>query len=156
MKFTIPHIDNEINIDIINNELEKNISASKQHAKEYHYKQHHVKNISLQIGERVTVNQRKLNKLAPIIEPTPYIVIFTKEILIKAKAENSDRVVARNIWHFRRSSKDVVFPNSTSDESENDFEYSRHSNTDNYNHSNRYYPLHDRQTPCRYGTVFEH
>ena len=97
MKFTIPHIDNEINIDIINNELEKNISTSKQHAKEYHDKQHHVKNISLQIGDRVMVNQRKSNKLTPIFEPTPYIVIFTKEILIKAKAENSDRVVARNM-----------------------------------------------------------
>ena len=30
VKFTIAHIDNKINIGNINNELEKNISASKQ------------------------------------------------------------------------------------------------------------------------------
>ena len=38
VKFTILQIDNKINMDNINNELEKNISASKQDAKEYHYK----------------------------------------------------------------------------------------------------------------------
>ena len=55
VKFTIPHIDRKINIDNVNNELEKNISASKQHVKEYHDKRHHAKNISLQIGDRVMV-----------------------------------------------------------------------------------------------------
>ena len=39
VKFTIPRIDNKTNIGNINNELEKkNISASKQQAKEYHDK----------------------------------------------------------------------------------------------------------------------
>ena len=44
VKFTIPH---KINIDNINNELEKNIFASKHHVKEYHDKRHHEKYISL-------------------------------------------------------------------------------------------------------------
>ena len=133
VKFTIPHIDRKINIDNVNNELEKNISASKQHVKEYHDKRHHAKNISLQIGDRVTVKQRKLNKLAPIFETTHYIVIETKETLIKAKEENSDRVVTRNISYFCRILKDSVFPNNTSDESDNDFKYSRYDNNANHN-----------------------
>ena len=74
VKFTILQIDNKINIDNINNELEKNICASKQHAKEYHDKQPRAKNICLQIGDRVMVKQRKLNNLTPIFDPTPYIV----------------------------------------------------------------------------------
>ena len=156
VKFTILQIDNKINIDNINNELEKNICASKQHAKEYHDKQHHAKNICLQIGDRVVVKQRKLNKLTPIFEPTPYIVIETNETLIKAKEGNSDRVVTRNISHFRRILKDAVFPNNTFDESDDDFEYSRHDNNANHNQNTRRYPLRNRQPPCQYGTAFEH
>ena len=38
VKFTILQIDNKINIDNINNELEKNICAAKQRAEEYHDK----------------------------------------------------------------------------------------------------------------------
>ena len=71
VKFTILQIDNKINIDNINNELEKNICASKQHAEEYHDKWHHTKNICLQAGDRVIVKEWKLNKLTPIFEPTP-------------------------------------------------------------------------------------
>ena len=67
VKFTIPRIDNKINIVKINNELEKSIS------------------VSLQIGDRVTVKQTKLNKLTPILEPAPYRVIDIKGTLIKAK-----------------------------------------------------------------------
>ena len=67
VKFTSPHIDNKINIVKINNELEKSIS------------------VSLQIGDRVTVKQTKLNKLTPILEPAPYRVIDIKGTLIKAK-----------------------------------------------------------------------
>ena len=103
VKFTILHIDNKINIDKVNNELEKNISTSKQHAKESHNKQHHARNISLQIGDRIMFKQRKLNKLTFMFEPTPYIVIETKGILIKAKEENSNCIVTRNIRsHFCR------------------------------------------------------
>ena len=156
VKFTIPHIDRKINIDNVNNELEKNISASKQHVKEYHDKRHHAKNISLQIGDRVTVKQRKLNKLTPIFQITHYIVIETKETLIKAKEENSDRVVTRNISYFCRILKDSVFPKNTSYESDNDFKYSRYDNNANQNQNNRCYPLLNRQPPCRYGTAFAH
>ena len=156
VKFTFPHI-NKINIDYVNNELENNISASKQHAKEYHDKRYHAKNISLLIGDRVMVKQRKLNKLTPIFEqPPPYIVIETKGTLIKAKEENSNRVVTKNISHFCKIPKDAVFPNNTSDESDNDLEYSRHDNNANHNQNNRRYPLRNRQSPCRYGTAFEH
>ena len=154
-KFAIPQIDNKINIDNINNELEKNISSSKQHAKEYHDKRYHAKNISFQIGDRVVVEQRKLNKLTPIFETTPYLVIETKGTLIKAKEEKSDSVVTRN-YHFFRIPKDAGFPNNTSDESGDEFEYSRHDNNANHSKNNRCYPLTNRQPPCRYGTAFEH
>ena len=155
-KFTVLQIDNKINIDNINNELEKNICASKQHAKEYYDKRHHAKNIYLKIGDRVIVKQRKLNKLTPTFEPTSYIVIETNGTFIKAKEENSDRVVTTNISHFLRIPKDAVFPNNTSDESDDDFEYSRHDNNANHNQNTRRYPLRNRQPPCRYGTAFEH
>ena len=102
------------------------------------------------------VEQRKLIKLTPIFNPTPCIVTDTKGILIKAKAENSHQVVTRNISHFRRIPKDAVFPNNTSDESDNNFEYSRHVNNDNHIHNNSHYPLRNRQPLCRYGPAFEH
>ena len=111
MKFRIPHINNKINIDYINSELEKNISTSKQRAKEYHDKQHHVKNISLQIGDRVMVKLIKLNKLTPIFEPLPVIVMSTKGTLIKAKAEINDRLVTTKISNVRIIPIDAAFPN---------------------------------------------
>ena len=101
------------------------------------------------------IKQRKLNKRTPTLEPTPYIVIFKKGALVKAKAENSDHVVTRNISHFCRILKDAVFPNSTFHESDNDFEYSRHDSNDNYNHNNRHYPLRNSQRSCQYGSVFD-
>ena len=67
-------------------------------------------------------------------------MIQTKETLIKAKEENSDRVVTRNISYFCRILKDSVFPNNTSDESDNDFKYSRYDNNANHNQNNRCYP----------------
>ena len=100
--------------------------------------------------------QRKLNKLTPIFELTPYIVIDTKGILIKVKAENNDQVVTQNISHFRRIPKDAVFPSSTSDESDDSFEYGRHSNIDNHNQNNSRYPLRNKAPPYRHGTAFEH
>ena len=54
-KITFPHNASKINIDSINNELE-------HHTKEYHDKRHYTKDISLQVGDRVMVKQRKLNK----------------------------------------------------------------------------------------------
>ena len=53
VKFTILNIDNKIKIDNITKEFEENIFASKHHAKEYHDKRHHPKNISLQVSDRV-------------------------------------------------------------------------------------------------------
>ena len=79
-------------------------------------------------------------------------MIYTKEALIKAKDENSDHVVTRNTSHFFRIPKDTFFPNSTSDESDGDFEYSGHGNNDNDNHSIRHYIL---QPLCWYGSAFE-
>ena len=74
----------------------------------------------------------------------------------QGKEENNDRVVTRNILHFCRILKDAVFPNNTSDESDNNFEYSRHDSNANHNQNTRRYPLRNRQPPCRYGTAFEH
>ena len=54
-KITFSHNASKINIDNINSELE-------HHTKEYHDKRHYTKDISLQVGDRVMVKQRKLNK----------------------------------------------------------------------------------------------
>ena len=95
------------------------------------------------IGLRI--KQRKLNKLTSIIDPKLYIVIYTKGILVKAKGENGDRVVTRNIPHFCTIPKDAVFPSSTSDETDNDIEYTRHESNDNHNLNDRCYSSRNRQ-----------
>lgn len=53
-------------------------------------------------------------------------MIETKGTLTKSTAENSSHVVTRSISHFCRIQKDSVFANNTSDESDNELEYSRH------------------------------
>ena len=35
----------------------------------------------ISIGDRVTIKQRRLNKLTPLFKPTPSIVIYTKGAL---------------------------------------------------------------------------
>ena len=92
--------------------------------------------------------QRKLNKLTLIFDPTPCIIIETKGALIKAQTQNSDYVVTRKISHLRIISKDTVFPKSTSDESDNDFKYSRYDSNDNHNHNTRHYLLRNIQPSC--------
>ena len=84
VKFTIPNIDEKLNIDNINKDFKKNISASKLHAVKYHDKRFYAKNISPHVGDEVMIKQRKFNKLTPIFEPTPCIAIY-KKTLIKAK-----------------------------------------------------------------------
>ena len=71
----------KINKDNINEELAKNIFAPKLHANEFLDKRHYAKNISLQVGDRVMIKQRKLKKLTPVFERTSYKVINTKGIL---------------------------------------------------------------------------
>ena len=58
------------------------------------------------------IKQRKSNKLTPIFEPAPYIVIYSKGTLIKAKAKNSNLVVTRSISHFCGILKDADFPDT--------------------------------------------
>ena len=94
------------------------------------------------------VKQRKLNKLTLIFDPTPCIIIQTKGALIKAQTQNSNCVVTRNISYLRIISKDTVFPNSTSEELDDEFEYSRHDSNDNHNHNTRRYLLGKIHPPC--------
>ena len=111
VKLTLPHVDNKINIDNISNELQKIIFAFK-----YPDKRYHAKNISLHIGDRLTVKRKELNKLTTIFEPTPYTAIETRGTLIKATEENNNRAVTKNISLCLRTPKDAIFPNITSDE----------------------------------------
>ena len=98
VKFTIPHIDNKINVDNVNNELEKIFPLSNNMQK-------NIMTSTLQIGNRGMVKGRKWNKLTPIFEPTPHIVIETKGTLIKAKEKNRNHIVTRNISVFYNSKK---------------------------------------------------
>ena len=58
-------------------------------------------------------------------------------------AENSNHIVTRNVSHFRIILNDAVFPSSTTDESDNDFQYNIYGS----NHNNRPYPLHNPKLP---------
>lgn len=51
-----------------------------------------------------------MNKLTNIFEPTPYIKLYTKETLIKAKTETSDCIVTRNIPLSQNSKRQIVHP----------------------------------------------
>ena len=61
-----------------------------------------------------------------MLQPKPYTGIYIKGTLVKAKAKNTDHVVTRNISCFHRIPKDAVFPSSRSEESDDEFEYTRH------------------------------
>ena len=79
VKFTLPHIDNKINIDTINNK--KKIFPLRNNAQNNIMTSDIMQRISLQIGDRVMVKQRKLNKLTPIFQSTSYTVINAKGTL---------------------------------------------------------------------------
>ena len=65
VKFTVPHTDNKINIDNISNELEKIISASKHHAKEYHVTHYVITNVlPLQVNLNTIQNFRLFSMFA--------------------------------------------------------------------------------------------
>ena len=75
--------------------------------------------------------KKRLSKLTSIFGPTSGFMIEKKWTLIKAKAENRGLLVIRNILDFRKIPKVPVSPNSTSDESDDGFEHSRHGTIDN-------------------------
>ena len=102
------------------------------------------------------IKPKKLNKLTPTFESTPRIAIYIKGTLVKVKAESSALVVTIKTIHFCRILENADFPSSTSNESDDDFEYNRDDNNDNHNYNNKRYSLLNRQPPCQYGTALEH
>ena len=79
-------------------------------------------------------------------------MIYAKGTLYKLKQKTAIALL-QETSHFRRIQKDAVFPNSTSDESDDDFGCSRYKNNDNHNHNSRLYSI--QTIPCRYGTAIE-
>ena len=83
------------------------------------------------LGAESWLSKKKLSKLTSIFGPKPGFMIEKKWTLIKAKAENRGHLVIRNILDFRKIPKGAASPNSTSDESDDGFEHSRHGTIDN-------------------------
>ena len=150
----IPHIHNKINVDNINTELKNTISAAKLHAEEYDIMTSNImQKISLQKLRREWWLCKKINTNNRVYTVH---VIYTKWTLIKAKAENSNHRVTRNMSYFHRILNDGIFSSNTTYESNNDFEYTRYDNIDNQNHNNRCSPLQNLKLPSWNGTAFEH
>ena len=92
----------------------QNDKISKQKMKDYADTKRHAKPSDLIPGDHVLVKQPKANKLKPLFNPKPYIIVQKKGSMITAKSK-SHRIV-RNSSHFRRIPKHVPIPEEEEEE----------------------------------------
>ena len=93
----LPHSDPSASL---HSRMVQNDKISKQKMKDYADTKRPAKPSDLIPGDHVLVKQPKTNKLKPIFNSKPYIVVQKKGSMITAKSK-SDRIV-RNSSHFRR------------------------------------------------------
>ena len=86
----------------------QNDKISKQKMKDYADTKHHAKPSDLIPGDHVLVKQPKTNKLKPLFNPEPYIIVQKKGSMITAKSKLHHTV--HNSLHFRRILKHVPIP----------------------------------------------
>ena len=101
----LPHSDPSASL---HSRMVQNDKISKQKMKDYADTKRPAKPSDLIPGDHVLVKQPKTNKLKPIFNSKPYIVVQKKGSMITAKSK-SHRIV-RNSSHFRRIPKHVPIP----------------------------------------------
>ena len=99
VRYTIPDYTQHLD-DFIDLKLKHNDERSKSKA-QIRYDQH-AKDPMLEIGNRVLVKQRKVNKLTPPFNPSPYRITEIKGTMISAQNPNTDHRITRNATHFKK------------------------------------------------------
>ena len=92
----------------------QNDKISKQKMKDYADTKRHAKPSDLIPGDHVLVKQPKTNKLKPLFNPEPYIIVQKKDNMITAKSKSHH--IVRNSSHFRRIPKHVPIPEEEEEE----------------------------------------
>ena len=77
----------------------QNDKISKQKMKDYADTKRHAKPSDLNPGDHVLVKQPKTNKLKPLFNPKPYIIVQKKGSMIAAK--NKSHYIVCSSSHFR-------------------------------------------------------
>jgi len=81
----------------INNDV-----GAKEKSKQYGDRRRKAKHHQFKVGEEVVVRQNKTQKFMTTFSPEPYVVTAVKGNMVSAKAKNSEQLLTRNRWHFRR------------------------------------------------------
>ena len=120
IRYTIPTLD-----DKIDNELHKNLDMNDESgkSKQRYYSNRHCKNRTFDIGDKVLVLQKKVNKLSPKFNQYPYVITGIKGTMIIARNPINNHQITRNISHFIKIPIDAKPPQpvkETFDEEEDD------------------------------------
>ena len=107
----LPHSDHSASL---HSRMVQNDKISKQKMKDYADTKSSANPLDLIPGDHVLVNQPKTNKLKPLFNPKPYIIVQKKGSMITAKSK-PHRIV-RNSSHFRRIPKPVPIPEEGEEE----------------------------------------
>ena len=108
----LPHFDPSASL---HSRMVQHDKISKQKMKDYADTKRHTKPSDLIPGDHVLVKQPKTNKLKPLFNPKPYIILQKKDSMITAKSNSHHRIV-RNSSHFRRIPKHVPIPEEEEEE----------------------------------------
>ena len=107
----LPHSDPSASL---HSRMVQNDKISRQKMKDYADTKRHAKLSDLIPDDHVLVNQSQTNKLKPLFNPKPYIIVQKKGSMITTKTK-SHRIV-RNSSHFRRIPKHVLIPEEEEEE----------------------------------------
>ena len=108
----LPHSDPSASL---HSRMVQNDKISKQKMKDYADTKRHAKPSDLIPGDHVLVKQPKTNKLKPLFNPEPYIIVQKKpDNMITAKSKSHH--IVRNSSHFRRIPKHVPIPEEEEEE----------------------------------------
>ena len=85
--------------DPVSVHVTKNDALSKSKMKSYADERRHTKTSTLSPGDHVLVKQRKLTKLTPLYDPSPYTIVEKNGSMVTA--ERNGHHITRNSGHFR-------------------------------------------------------
>ena len=139
IKHTLPHVPTRVNTDEIHRKLEYNYDRKvKQESKRYTDRKRHATERELQIGDQVLVKQRKLNKLTTSFDIVPYYVTAIKGTMVTAQATANNKVITRNISHFKPLPKTAELPKMREEEEDEEDKGGENDtiNIDNVNRNN--------------------
>ena len=120
-KHLLPHIP----ITNYNNQIDNYDKHFKTKSKSYTDRKRHTKSRKIQIGDQVLVKQRKRNKLSANFDIVPYLVTNVKGTMITAHSPTINKMITRNISHFKPLPKTAELPiiSDRGEDEEEDIEF---------------------------------